>query len=361
MSRYALPLVLLLMSASFAWADTLVLVAGGEGADGSPATQAKVVKPFGVDFGPDGTIYIVEMSGGERLRAIDGQGNLITLAGSLKAQGYSGDGGPALKATFNGMHSLAVGHDGRVYLADTWNNCVRVFDPKTGNVELFKGQPVPLPDGARQAPPNAELGGVYCIAMTPDGKHLYICDLDRKRVFKADCETRQMSPIAGTGKSGEPKEGALAIEQPLIDPRAVAADRHGNVYILERSGQRLRKVAADGTIHNVAGTGVKGSAGASGPALAAQFNGPKHLCIDRDDSVLIADTENHRILRYTPGPETIELVAGVGKKGSSGVGGDPKQAEFFQPHGVIVHPKTGEIYISDAGNHRVLKIVRDHR
>jgi sugar lactone lactonase YvrE len=257
------------------------------------------------------------------------------------------------------MHSLAVGGDGLVYLADTWNNCVRVFNPKTGGVDLFKGKPVPLPEGARQAQPNAELGGVYCIAFEPTGKYLYICDLDRKRIFKADRETELMAPFAGTGKAGEPKEGAPAVEQPLVDPRAVAADAQGNVYILERSGQRLRRVGPDGTIHNVAGTGVKGAAGANGPALEAQLNGPKHLCIDRDGTVLIADTENHRILRYTPGKETMALVAGTGTKGSAGVGGDPKLAEFAQPHGVIVHPKTGEIYISDAANNRVLKIVRE--
>ena len=78
------------------------------------------------------------------------------------------------------------------------------------------------------------------------------------------------------------------------------------------------------------------------------MNGPKHLCIDRDGTVLIADTENHRIRRYVPGKETLELVAGTGKKGTAGVGGDPLKPEFNQPHGVIVHPKTGDIYISDS-------------
>ena len=75
--------------------------------------------------------------------------------------------------------------------------------------------------------------------------------------------------------------------------------------------------------------------------------------------MLIADTENHRILRYIPGDERVVPVAGTGKKGTAGVGGDPKAAQFNQPHGVIVHPKTGEVYIADATNGRVLKITRD--
>src|SRR5262245_53325595 len=112
-----------LLLATPARADTLVLVAGGgNGPDGSPAAAARLVQPFGVDFGPDGTAYVVEMAKGERLRAVNANGELVTVAGTGR-QGYSGDGGPAREATFNGMHSLAVGPDGNVYLADTWNNC----------------------------------------------------------------------------------------------------------------------------------------------------------------------------------------------------------------------------------------------
>src|SRR5947209_2502197 len=104
--------LVLLAAGAIARADKLVLVAGGGiGPDGSPAASAKLVQPFGVDFAPDGTVYIVEMAKGERLRAIDKAGNLVTLAGTAGQKGHTGDGGPALKATFNGMHSLAVGPD----------------------------------------------------------------------------------------------------------------------------------------------------------------------------------------------------------------------------------------------------------
>jgi DNA-binding beta-propeller fold protein YncE len=75
--------------------------------------------------------------------------------------------------------------------------------------------------------------------------------------------------------------------------------------------------------------------------------------------VLIADTENHRVVRFNPKDNTISLVAGTGKKGKTLGDGDPLKAELNQPHGVIVHPKTGDIYISDASNGRVLKIVRE--
>jgi sugar lactone lactonase YvrE len=342
-------MVVLLVPTS-ARADKLVLVAGGTEPDGTPA----LVQPFGVDFADDGTVYIVEMAKGERLRAVTPSGMLITLAGTFGEKGNAGDGGPAAKATFNGMHSLAVGPEGLVYLADTWNNRVRVFDPKAKTVNAFAGTGDKGYAGDGGPAVKAKFTGCFCVCFSPDRKAMFITDLDTARIRKVDMASGTVTTVAGTWKKGQPKENEDATSQPLVDPRATAVDSNGNLYILERGGHALRVVNAAGRIRTVAGTGKPGSG--VGKALESPLRGPKHLCIDRDGSVLIADTENHRIVRYSPGKETLELVAGTGKKGNSMGDGDPKLAEFSQPHGVIVHPKTGEIYISDANNGRVLKI-----
>jgi DNA-binding beta-propeller fold protein YncE len=349
--------VLLLAVATAARGDKLVLVAGGgDGADG-PAAKAKLTQPFGVDFGPDGRIYLVEMVKGERLRAIDSAGTIITLAGTFGMKGNAGDNGPGAKATFNGMHSLAVGPEGKVYLADTWNNRVRVFDPKTGLVAAFAGTGEKGFSGDGGPAEKAKFGGCFCISFDADRKNLFITDLDNRRIRKVDMMTGIVTTVAGNGQKGLPKDGAEATKQPLIDPRAHTVDKDGNLWILERSGHALRIVDKQGKIRTVAGTGKAGMG--TGPALEAAMNGPKHLCIDRDGSVLIADTENHRIVRFNPKDRTLSPVAGTGKKGTAGVGGDPLKAQFNQPHGVAVHPTTGEIFISDATNGRVLKIVRE--
>lgn len=91
-------------------------------------------------------------------------------------------------------------------------------------------------------------------------------------------------------------------------------DAMGNLYILERGGHALRMVDKDGMIKTVVGTGKAGNNGVGGPALNTELNGPKHLCADNDGTILIADTENHRVLRYDPKTETTSLVAGTGKK-----------------------------------------------
>ena len=357
MNRPAAALTLLLAATAVARADKLVLVAGGgDGPDGSPAAKAKLIQPFGVDFATDGTMYFVEMAKGERLRAIAPDGTLTTRAGTGE-KGHTGDGGPAAKATFNGMHSLAVGPDGCVYLADTFNACVRKFDPKAGTVTAFAGTGEKGFAGDGGPALKAKFGGCYCVSFDPAGKNLFVTDLDNRRIRKVELASGVITTVAGNGEKGMPKDGEEATKQPLADPRAHAVDAKGNLYILERSGHALRVVDAAGKIRTVAGTGKAGMG--TGKALEAAMNGPKHLCIDKDGSVLIADTENHRIVRYVPGKEELVLVAGSGKKGSAGVGGDPLKAELAQPHGVSVHPKTGELYIADSTNGRLLKIARE--
>lgn len=88
---------------------------------------------------------------------------------------------------------------------------------------------------------------------------------------------------------------------------------------------------------------------------ASRLNGPKHLCVSPQGSVIIADTENHRIRVYDPQDRTIKTIAGTGRKGTAGLGGPAKQAELSQPHGVTVGPD-GFLYIADSSNNRIVKI-----
>jgi DNA-binding beta-propeller fold protein YncE len=337
-------------------ADKLVLVAGGgNGPDGGKAVGAALVSPFGTAFDADGTLYFVEMEKGERLRSVGRDGTVRTVAGTGK-KGNDGDGMLGPQASFNGMHSLAVGPEGVIYLADTWNNRIRTFDPTTGRVAKFAGGGVKGFGGDGGPADKAGFGGVYCVAFDPDLKNLYVADLDTRRIRRIDVATKTVSTVAGTGTKGTPKDGEDAGSQPLIDPRAVAADKDGTVYVLERGGHCLRAVDKQGKIRTVAGTGRAGAL--VGAAKISQFNGPKHLCVDRDGTVLIADTENHRVVRFDPKAAVVTLVAGTGVAGRAGLDGDPLRAELFQPHGVSVHPKTGEIYICDSGNHRIVKLER---
>lgn len=242
----------------------------------------------------------------------------------MRAQGRKETKGTVdrgLKASFNGMHSLAIAPTGEVYLADTWNNRIRKFDPATGKVESFAGTGEKGFAGDGGPAEKAQFGGIYSVDFDAAGKNLYLADLDNRRVRKIDIATRIVTTVAGNGEKGVPSDGAVAAAAPLVDPRAAAVDSRGNVYVLERSGHALRVVDPSGRIRTVAGSGRAGGLGDGGDSKLATLNGPKHLCIDPQDNVIIVDTENHVIRKYIPEEGKIVRLAGSGKKGSAGVGG----------------------------------------
>lgn len=304
-------------------------------------TDLPLTSPFAVDSDPDGNLYAVEMANAGRILKIEAGGKTTVL------------GGPS---NFKGMHSLAMLPDRTLLIADTWNCRIQKVDPVSGAAKIFAGKGEKGFGGDGGPAHEAKFGGVYDIAFDAKGKRILIADLDNRRIRAVSLETGLVSTIAGNGEKGIPKDGALAAEAPLLDPRAVAADAAGRVYILERGGHCLRAVDEKGIIRTVAGSGKKGFSGDGGEAILATMNGPKHLWVEASGDVLIADAENHAIRRYLPREGRIVLVAGTGKKGSGGLGGAPELAELNRPHGIF--SANGFIYIADSENHRILKIER---
>ena len=346
--------VILFLAASVR-ADKLVVVAGGgDGIENVPATKAKLNQPFGVDFDNRGNMYIVELKGGRVLK-VDTKG-ILTIIGGTGMAGDKGDGGPAREALFNGMHSLAVGPYNIIFLADTLNHRIRILNPATGTVDAFAGAGGKKAYAGDDGPLlQAKFGGVYCVAFDGALSRLLITDLDNRRIRVIDMKSAKVLLVAGNGQKGVPADGADAKTAPLVDPRAACFDRNGNGYILERSGHALRVVDAQGKIRTVVGvSGKAGNTGDGGDARHATMNGPKHLCVDLDGNVIIADTANHVIRKYSPKENKIVRLAGTGKKGDSGSGGDPLTVAFNEPHGVYVSP-TGVLYIVDSMNHRVFR------
>ena len=336
-------------------ADVVLVAGGGDQAEGVAALAAKLNSPFGVDFDSAGNLYFVEIDG-HRVCRIDPAGKLTRIAGTGRL-GSGGDGGPAVAAEFNQLHNLAVAKNGDIYLADTHNHRVRKIDAKTGTITTVAGTGEKGFGGDGGPATKALFGGIYCVSLDPSGQRLVLADLDNRRIRAVDLTSGIVTTIAGNGERGVPADGAEAAKSPLVDPRAVIADAEGNVYILERSGHALRAVDRSGRIRTVVGTGEKGAGGDGGAALMAQLNGPKHLCMDQDGGVIIADTESHVIRKYTPADGKIVRLVGSGKRGTGGVPGPAAAVELAQPHGVYVHAN-GDLYITDSSNKRILKLPR---
>ncbi len=356
MLRSLLLPLLFCCAAAVLHAEKIVLVAGGGTAEkDAPARECVLREPFGVEFTATGEMVIVEMTTGSRVLKVDKAG-VLRVIGGTGAKGYSGDGGPATAATVNGVHNLVILPGGDLVLSDAFNNTLRKIEAGTGVMTSFSGNGEKGFKGDGGAARDALFSSPIQIALDPAGKRLYIADIGNRRIRRIEIASGVIATVAGNGQAGVPADGAEAMSAPLVDPRAVTPDALGGFYILERSGNALRYVDLAGRIKTVVGKGGKGLSGDGGPGIQATMTGPKYTALDRDGTVLIADAENNVIRRYDPKSGQISRVAGTGKAGAEGIGGDPKQCELRRPHGVTVGPD-GMLYITDSYNDRILKIV----
>jgi len=306
-------------------------------------------EPFGMDF-LNGQLILTEY-GGHRIIQLDSAGKITVLAGGKKGT----KDGKGAEAEFNAPHNLVVAPDGMIYIADTSNHRVRKLDSKTGEVTTIAGSDKGTGGDGGPAT-KAKFDQAYHVSLDADAKNLFVCDLGNRRIRKIDLETGIIASVAGNGMRGVPKDGAVASEAPLVDPRVVTVDKAGRIWILERGGHALR-VVEDGKIRTVVGTGEKGFAGDGGPGQKAKMDGPKFLWIDPAGDVLIADTENHCIRKFAVKEGTITRIAGTGKKGKDGAGSSALEVQLSRPHGIAIGPD-GTMYIADSDNGRVLKSVK---
>jgi DNA-binding beta-propeller fold protein YncE len=336
-------IALLLLWAFTAYAASVEVVAGGgESAAGAAPRAIKLVEPFGVAFDSDGSWYVCEHKG-ERIVRVS-QSETALVAGTGEA-GFSGDGGPASQAAFFDPHAVVMGPGRQLYVADTRNHRVRRIDLRTGVVTTIAGNGSAGYAGDGGPATAASFNGTFAIALSQDGGLLYVADLGNRRIREVQLKAGSIRTIAGNGESGVPPDGAAAASAPLVDPRAVAADRQGNVYILERNGNALRVVNQEGKIRTLISPG----------SLSPDLNGPKHLTVDRNGDVIIADAENHLVRKFIPATGKTVTIAGTGTKGYRVDASDPLKTELNRPHGVSVD-SAGRLYISDSYNHRVLRV-----
>ena len=338
-------------SARADWSIETIAGTGKQGfsGDGGPATKAELDNPFGIVRGPDGAFYYCEYTG-QRIRRIGKDGTITTIAGTGQV-GFTGDGGPALEATFNKPHELRFDSVGDLYIVDMVNHAVRKIDMKTGMITTIAGTGEPGYGGDGGPAVKAQFKQPHSIQFGPEGD-LYICDIGNHVIRKIEMKTGTISTFAGTGKAGDTPDGSPIAGTPLKGPRSLDFDREGNLWLATREGNQVFKFELKaGKIHHVAGTGKGGFTGHGGPALEATLSGPKGISVDASGNVWLADCESHSIRMIDARSGRIELIAGTGKKGD-GADGDPLKCEMGRPHGVYADADGG-IYIGDSEAHKI--------
>ena len=333
----------------------------GFGGDGGPATAAKLDWPSGVAVDAAGNVYIADQEN-ERIRKVDAEGIITTFAGS-GSYGYKGgeDGIPATEAKLNWPTGVAVGANGHVYIADSYNNLIREVDTEgiittiagTGRIFGFFEEPDEDDVGDGGPATEAKLDWPIGIAVDAEG-NVYVADRGHHRVRKL---TRMgagyvITTIAGTGDEGDEDgdgdigDGGAAVEAQLDGPRGVAVDEDGRVYVADTGANRIRQIDLEGMITTIAG----GEDGGDEAPMMARLSVPRGLAVDADGVLYVADTGNNQIHRLDD--EGMTAVAGVAGLGD---GGPATHARLLDPNGVAIDAD-GTVYITDTGNRRVRKV-----
>lgn len=326
----------------------------GFGGDGGPAMAASLNGPFDVAFDGAGNLYFSDTFN-NRVRRVDGRGIITTVAGNGD-KAYSGDGGPATRAALNEPYGVVLDRTGNLYIADRLNRRVRRVDAATGIITTVAGTGEAAYSGDGGPAAQAGLAEPNGLAFDPGQTRLYITDVADHRVRVIEPASGRIATFAGTGAAEHSGDGGPARQAGVFGARAVKVAADGTVYILERQGSSLRAVdPRTGIISTIAGTTARGYSGDGGPALAAVFDAPKEMAIDKNGDILIVDTENHAIRRFDPRAGIVSALAG-GRQGAGGDDGPAGEAGLDRPHGAVVGPD-GAIYIGDTNNHRVRKVV----
>ena len=270
---------------------------GNFGPVSGPATQIDLAWPTGLALGPDGAVYIADRGLNKVLRLKDGQ--LARVAGTGRADflgptGFSAEGRPALEEPLYSPSGVAVAADGTLYIADTLNSRLRKVDP-AGNIFTLAGTGAYGYNGDGQAGASTQLFQPSEVKVGPAGA-VYFADTGNAVIRKWDPVSGVVSVVAGTGgQGGFGGDGGPATAALLSNPDGFAFGPDGSLYIADTTNNRVRKVAPDGTITTVAGTGATGEAGDGGPAALALLRGPRSVAVDAQGTLYIADTENNRV------------------------------------------------------------------
>jgi uncharacterized protein (TIGR03437 family) len=307
---------------------------------------AILYSPRGITADSSGNLYIADVGNFSIWKLSNGA---LTIVAGNRTPGFSGDAGPAANAQLSGAADVAVDSAGTLYIADANNNRIRKV---SGGVITTVGGNGSLDFGGDNGPATGaqlNLASVNAGVALDTAGNLYFTDTYNHRVRKISRGV--ITTVAGNGVAGFGGDSGPATTAQLNQPQGVAVDSAGNLYIADTLNSRVRKVSG-GVITTVAGNGTPSSTGDNGPAANASLVYPEGLAVDAAGNLYIADVGGARLRRVSNG--LITTVAGNGTYPSSGDGG-PATSAGVDPLNVAVDA-AGNLYIADDGSGDIRKV-----
>ena len=346
---------LVISSCAFGQAYTAITLAGTFGSPGYTgdtgyANAAQLYFPWAVAVDASGNVYIADSYNNVIREVTVSNGAIITLVGN-GTPGFSGDGGAAVLATLNDPAGVAVDSVGNVYIADCFNERIRMYS-NVGATEsavlTLAGNGTPAYSGDNGPAANSQLFSPEGLAVDSAG-NLYIADSQNYRVRKISKGV--ITTVAGNGTPGYSGDNGPATSAQLRAVYSVAVDSAGNLYIADTDNNAIRKVS-NGVITTVVGTGGKsGYTGDNGPAASARLYGPTSVAVDSAGNLYIADLFNNAVRKVSNG--VITTIAG---SGGGLTGGGPVNGILLNSANGVAVDAYGNVYIADTDNQRILEL-----
>lgn len=269
--------------------------------------------PRNLAFGPDGSVYVLD-SGNGRVVVLDKDGSIRTTWGSLTPNGQT----PAAPGTFNDPWGIAVGSDGSVYVADTWNHRIQKFDA-SGNFVLQWGT------GGLSSEGQDRFWGPRGVAVGPDGS-IYVTDTGNRRVAVFDPQGKFQFEFE--------KGGDAQLDEPVgIAIGSGGAGQDDRVYIADTWNQRVAVFTLQGKYMT--------SWPVQGWESTSVDNKP-YIVVDHQSRVLVTDPEGYRVLVFEPDGKPAAVFGRFGEE----------QDSFNLPTGIAIH-SDGTVWVVDTGNARL--------
>jgi trimeric autotransporter adhesin len=316
----------------------------GFSGDGGSALSAQIANPVGIAIDLAGNFYFCD-SGNKLIRKIDASGIITTIGGGGTS---TVEGVPATTAIFGSISAITVDALGTVYFTETAPDRVRKISP-SGIVNTIAGSAAQGFSGDGGPAISATLYNPSGITVDAAG-NIYISDSGNNRIRMINT-AGIINTIAGIGTNGFSGDGGQASLAQLYSPAGIILGTSGKIIFADLSNHRIREINSSGIINTIAGNGSPGYSGDSGPATSAQLRNPLHLVLDVAGNLYFTESW-FSIIRKVDNSNLISTASGSAGIGYAGDGGPASSAKLSGPAGIVMDA-SGNLYFADSGNHRI--------